>query len=307
MIAEILTLVATVATAAVVIRARGVVQHTTLRLAWTWSTIAALAWCIAAGASLVGSSSVIGQLWYVAAVVTLCPWIAVLGARRPTVRVWNWFVVLPLLAVLLWPVALCWMPRGPDRLALAAPHVIGFALVLVMGTGNYLGTRFTGLAVLTCMSEGLLLMWLTTDAPSGERPWLAAVPAIVLFQGVLTTISSKAPRRDSSGWNRLWVDFCNTFGIVWANRIAERVNAEAAKAHWTVRLQPQGFVSADPAMPADLQRNASQIDHTMRWLLRRFVDDEWIDRRLQAQVAPGLNDGGSLAGNDSIEASSTWS
>ena len=26
------------------------------------------------------------SLWYTAAVVTLCPWIAVLGARRPTVR-----------------------------------------------------------------------------------------------------------------------------------------------------------------------------------------------------------------------------
>jgi len=105
----------------------------------------------------------------------------------------------------------------------------------------------------------------------------------------------------------LWTNFRDTFGIVWANRIAERVNAEAAKGDWAARLQPHGFVSVDPGRPVDLLVNAEQIDHTMRWLLRRFVDDEWINRRLQAQAAPGLNDGGSLAGKDSIDVSSTMS
>jgi hypothetical protein len=238
-------------------------------------------------------------------VVTLCPWIAVLGARRPTVRVWNWFVVVPLLAVLLWPVALCWMPRGPDRLTLAVPHLLGFALVLLMGTGNYLGTRFTAVAVMTCLAEGLLLLSLRSEAEAGEHAWLTAVAAIVLFQGVLSAVYSRASTRDRAGWNRLWTDFRSTFGMVWANRVAERVNAEAAKGRWAVRLQPQGFVSVDPKLPADVETDGVEIEHTLRWLLRRFVDDEWIAARISAQAAPGLNEGGSLAGNDSIDASST--
>jgi hypothetical protein len=307
MIAQILTFVATVATAVMVIRARGAVRHTSLTSAWIWAVIAALAWCIAAGVSVFSSSAVTGQLWYVAAVVTLCPWIAVLGARRPTVRVWNWFVVLPLLAVLLWPVALCWMPRGPDRLTLATPHLIGFALVLMMGLGNFLGTRFSALAVMTGLAEGLLLIGLTSDTVPGGRPTLIGVTAIVLFQGVLTAVHSRTTQPGTSSWNRLWTDFRDTFGIVWANRIAERVNAEAAKGAWSVRLQPEGFVGIEPGVPPDLTRNASQIDHTLRWLLRRFVDEEWIAGRIPPQADPGVNDGGSLAGNDSIEASSTSS
>jgi hypothetical protein len=84
----------------------------------------------------------------------------------------------------------------------------------------------------------------------------------------------------SSAWDGLWRDFRNTFGIVWANRIAERVNAEAAKGGWSVRLQPFGFVSTNPGAPVDLTIDAAKVDHTMRWLLRRFVDDEWIDARI---------------------------
>ncbi|MFO1092104.1 MAG: hypothetical protein U0992_02170 [Planctomycetaceae bacterium] len=26
--------------------------------------------------------------------------------------------------------------------------------------------------------------------------------------------------------------------------------------------------------------DAARVDHTLRWLLRRFVDDAWIDQRL---------------------------
>ncbi len=312
MIAQIITVVATVATASLIVRARSAVRETTLTTAWGWAVLGACSWCVVAVASLAidPAASAIGQLWYVAAVLTLCPWIAVLGARRPTVRVWNWFVVLPLVAVLLWPVALCWMPRGPDRLILETPHRLGFGLALVMGLGNYLGTRFTLQAVTTALAVAMLFAAIDAHraAPNSGAGFMA-VGACSLFSAVLSAAAMGDRRTNgATGWNGLWRDFRNTFGIVWANRIAERVNSEAAKAGWSVRLQPSGFVSVSPGQPADFSRDAAQVDHTLRWLLRRFVDDAWINRRLKLdQLAPGLYEGGSLAGNDSMDASSTAS
>lgn len=104
-------------------------------------------------------SGIADQLWYGVSVVALCPWIAVLGAQRPGVRVWNAFVLIPLIAVLMWPAATLWF-RGhvPADFRLELPMVIGYGLVLVMGAGNYLGTAFAPAATLVIASQILLLV-----------------------------------------------------------------------------------------------------------------------------------------------------
>jgi len=308
MIAQITSLVATVATVVMVLQARPAVRFTNLTAAWVWAVIAAASWSIASAASffLTPVDSILGQLWYLAAVLTLCPWISVLGARHPTVRVWNWFVIAPLIAVLLWPVALSWAPVG-SQLVLSTPQLVGFGLVLVMGMGNYVGTRFTILACLTLLSELILIASLDPRSSSDQSTWFRAMAATILVCGVMMATRFTVSTGDGGGWNGLWRDFRDAFGIVWANRIAARVNAEAVKGNWTVRLHSDRFVSATPGTPVSLTRDAGQIDHTMRWLLRRFVDEEWINARVWTYAAPGLKEGGSLAGNDSIEASSTLS
>ncbi|QDT53616.1 hypothetical protein Pan44_16390 [Caulifigura coniformis] len=310
MIAQIITFVATLATTWLVVVLQPAVCGTTLTTAWMWAVTASVSWAVAAGASVMmgPGASAVGQLWYVAAVLTLCPWIAVLGARRPTVRVWNGFVIVPLIAVLLWPVALCWMPRGPDRLILETPHLVGFGLVLVMGTGNFLGTRFVLIALMTMIAEILLIVSLGKD-PGGANAAAYRVIAVALVMlPIASAIMNVRPRAiGPRTWNDVWNDFRDRFGIVWANRLADRVNAEARKENWDVRLQPQGFVSTTPGAAVNFSAHWRQIDHTLRWLLRRFVDDEWINCRVPSQVVPGLNDGGSLAGKDSIDASSTLS
>src|ERR1044072_45609 len=48
MIAQIITLVATVATAVLMILARPAVRHTTLTTAWGWTVVAVASWCVAA-------------------------------------------------------------------------------------------------------------------------------------------------------------------------------------------------------------------------------------------------------------------
>ncbi|HVJ68940.1 MAG TPA: hypothetical protein VM510_13205 [Caulifigura sp.] len=284
MIAQIITLVATLALVLLLVQFRSAVAHTTLTAAWIWSVIAAASWSLAAGASLALGpvAAATGQLWYVAAVLTLCPWIAVLGARRPTVRVWNWFVVVPLVAVLLWPVALCWMPRGPDRLVLEAPHLVGFGLVLMMGTGNYWGTRFLLISLMTAVSEFLIVLSLASERAAMDVVVSRLIAMGLMIWPITAEMMNFRRSRDTEAWSRLWQDFRDTFGIVWANRIAERVNAEAVKGNWSVRLQPMEFVATTPGQSPKFDLDAAAIEQTVRWLLRRFVDDEWINARLDA-------------------------
>jgi hypothetical protein len=190
---------------------------------------------------------------------------------------------------------------------LSTPHLVGVGLVLVMGLGNYVGTRFTILACLTLLSELIVIASLGPRLATGQAAWLRATAAAIQVSGVLLARFSVSRRDEAPGWNRLWQDFRNAFGIVWANRIAGRVNLEAAKANWGVRLHSDRFVSVSPGAPPAIARDGEQINQTMRWLLRRFVDDEWVNGRLSSYAAPGLNDGGSLAGKESIDASSTVS
>ncbi|MBX3443152.1 MAG: hypothetical protein KF774_12170 [Planctomyces sp.] len=260
---------------------RRVTDGTTLGTAWRWMLGAAVAWFAAAlFEALAGPvAPATAHAWYAASVLALCPWIAVLGARRPVVRVWNWFVLAPLAAVLMWPVAVCWMPRGPTHPPLETPTLIGFGVVSVMGFGNYLGTRFALSAALSAAAVWMALMSTSRGAGSGEG--LRSLACLALLAAAMLAVR-RAPRVPTAAfaWDRVWRDVRDTFGMVWANRLTERVNAQAARDGWTSRLTPDGFVAADPARPADLERDLPRIDHTSRWLLQRFVDDAWIDARL---------------------------
>lgn len=131
-------------------------------LSGLWRLVGAgwLAWGVAGAASLVFdlSAGAIDLLWYSVAVLLLLPPIAVLGARRPIDRVWPWFVLLPLAGVFAWPV-LSALGRGrlPVTWNIEAPMLMAYALVLVMGAGNYLGLRQTLPAILWIASLALLV------------------------------------------------------------------------------------------------------------------------------------------------------
>jgi hypothetical protein len=63
------------------------------------------------------------------------------------------------------------------------------------------------------------------------------------------------------------------------------VNETAINEQWPARLEFHGLVWHDPDTAA-ITRDAAlaRFDHTIRWLLRRFVDPEWIDERLCSPV-----------------------
>jgi hypothetical protein len=275
--------------ACILFRVREAVWQTSLKNAWRGMSAGILAWTIVWLFDAVLSSpapATADVLWYCVAVLLLCPPIFVLGARRPVARVWGWFVVLPLVLVFAGPAVVAWTAgRGFPVLELELPVTIAYALVTFMGAGNYVGTRYTLAAV--CYAVSLLLLaasvseitpaWLPSDQAC--RGWATILVGAAFGEAWRT--SRRRPALNSR-FDRVWRDFRNWFGIVWARRVQVRVNEAAASQNWPVHLELHGFAARAGSEKAALttEQAAPQIEHTLRWLLRRFVDDDWIGRRL---------------------------
>ena len=229
--------------------------------------------------------------WYFAAVVLLCPGIAVLGARRPGASVWALFVLLPLVLVLMWPaVASFQVARPAEPIEIEVPALVGFGLVLIMSGGNYFGTRYTMSMFYYAGAIVLLVVPMSVATPDFflER----STSRFIASLGFLLAISetnrrSKAEADDEiSLLDVLWFDFMDSFGMVWAKRVMDRVNESARREKWAMHLELHGFVPIAESPSADeLLHTEKRIEHTFRWLLKRFVDPEWIDARLQEPTA----------------------
>lgn len=254
---------------------------TTLATAWWCGVIALVGWSFAAFVPL---NPLAGHVWYWIALLTLLPFVAILGARRPIVRAWPWFVLVPLCLVLCLPsISTLW--RGTHLpLRLETPTVAGFAVVLTMGVGNYLFTRLAVPALLI----GVAIGWLVY--PSTEFGFQAGASLIdcVYFSGltlgfaaVIGHYSMKRRVAASSPHEQLWIDFRNAYGIVWTKRVMDRVNWTATEENWPLRLDLFGFVwTMADASDAEREQTIVRLETTFRWLLKRFVDEAWIDERL---------------------------
>ena len=286
---------------------RGIQQarETTLRSTQIWIILVVSTWAAAWLFDLclqIITPAAADHVWYTVAVLSLSPPIAVLGARRPGTRVWNWFILLPMWLVLGWPVAAVWLQGGEVHgIQLETPQLIAFCLVLVMGIGNYCGTSYTLSALAYGVSVAALVLSMSIDSPtwmsnrSLTRFWCTIIMVAAVF--FIRFVKRRTP---NTRFDRLWFDFFDTFGIVWGRRIQDRVNHIARKEGLLFRLELDGFVTREPfaqsrsgltsdagSLPAE---NASpstmpaeaRMEHLLRWLLRRFVDPAWIDRRLES-------------------------
>lgn len=267
-------------------------RGTTLVTAACWAGLGLLAAC---GAALLERNmghnrpALSDFAWYASAVVLLCPGIAVLGARRPGAAAWSWFVLLPLVLVLLWPaVASTSLQNSSSPLELETPAIVAFGVVLVMAGGNYFGTRYTGPVLLYVLAVGLLAGCRSPVTSEFLPPsaWCHLISSALLSLAAgwawLRTRALAETDGDSKEGNldRLWQDFVDAFGIVWARRVLERVNQSAAHEKWCGRLHLDGF-EWDAGVSADgRERTVRRLEHTLRWLLKRFADAPWIDRRI---------------------------
>lgn len=225
-----------------------------------------------------------GHLWYLVGVAALCPLVAVLGARRPVDRVWPAFVLLPLFLVLGLPAISSFWRGTPAPLQLETPTVVGFAIVLVMGAGNYLFTRLSLPVSLLAAGIALLVYPLTEFGTATNRSPVDSAGYAGVCLGLAAASAFVLMRRRNDGLpphERLWVDFRNAFGIVWAKRVMDRINWTAREEGWPARLDFAGLVWTQDAPGEDEKRRTiDRLTDTFRWLLKRFVDEAWIDRRL---------------------------
>ena len=283
-----------VAALPLLVRALRRVRSTTLRSAGWW---AVGAWGVWLSAWVVAELAPDyhqpwGELlWYLAGLSALCPFVAVLGAKRPGVRVWPWFVLLPLVLVFTLPVtAAAWPFPAGGVVRVPLPLMIGFAVVLLMGAGNYVGTRYAVSSGLAAVGICLVIGPLSDAAPAGlnamgeARLWGTGCAAAAVL---LAARQSSRPTAARSPLERLWFDYRDTYGIVWARRLLERVNQRAEVEGWNWRLSDNGFVPVAAGSPESGEATTApeadaRIEHTFRWLIRRFADPEWIDARLAA-------------------------
>jgi hypothetical protein len=265
-------------------------RGTALEPAWPWVGVVWLTWMIVPVVTIETSplSGWAGVLWYFAAVLALAPPIAVLGARRPTLRVWTWFVLAPLVLVFTWPLLPLLHGGGePSAFSLEAPVLVGYALVLAMGAGNYLGLRFS-LSALLWMAGLLLVVLPLCPATAGWAPGvqsgrmcgslcLAAAGWIADRQ-----VAARDSRRSGPSFDRVWGDFRDLFGIVWARRVQERFNDEACRKGLPIRLGIHGLQCVGGDVPAGGfdEPSLAAAEASLRWLLQKFVDPDWIEARL---------------------------
>jgi hypothetical protein len=278
-------IVALVVGLSVLLARRRVIEQTTLVSAWWWALAAVVAWSgveLAAGLSLT-PSSMSTLLRYGAVTLSFCPVIALLGAKRPQHGAWN-FVVASLWAIVALPAAENLLLRRGISITVGEARGWFLWILILLGPINFVPTRF--------WLPSLLLAAGQAAALAGVLPVLRGIAgssqsAIGL---VLVTVAiaaawqiSRRQSRGASAYDRLWLDFRDAFGLLWALRVQERVNALTRQEGWDLELCWPGFVRRSSG--EQLQTIDSSIEPALRTslksLLRRFVSSEWIESRLR--------------------------
>ncbi len=255
---------------------------TTLVAPWCWSlaalaavAVSAMAIAIAAGAP---RAEWVMPLRFAAAMTTFCPLMALLGAKRPQDRAWQ-FIVFSLWIVLSLPSFEWLLFGGVEEIH---PARFWFLVVLTLiGATNGLTTRYWPSGLLFAVGQlALLAPFLTSGhVPLPEEVTGSLGLSAMVLAWVLVALGLPPARRASNPLDRVWRDFRDLYGVVWAMRIAERINASATMYSWPVRLDWRGFRDRETDQPVAEVPEA--VVESLRSLLRRFVSPEWIAARLE--------------------------
>jgi hypothetical protein len=212
---------------------------------------------------------------YLVAAGSFCPMMAVMGAKRPQDRGWQW-IVLSLWVVLAIPVAqhFLFASGQPFQVFAGWPLVLGVLLALELL--NYLPTRHAGSALLVAGAQWMLvgdsLDWTAFERFGATISAWLLLAAIGLAWIVRREARAQHPREENlSAATQRWLSFRDSFGAFWALRVLQRMNQTAEVKNWPVRLDWSGF----RALP---DRNDSaptaELNQSLQTLLRRFMQNE---------------------------------
>lgn len=279
------------------------IRATTLFAPWCWLLVTL--WSIALTHTLGGDSQQITdrhsglsperllesarqQYWieaiqFAAHALVFCPFMSLLGARRPQNKMWE-FIVFSLWLILILP-AFETMLLHPGQLPDTQGIRAWFMLILIgVSALNIVLSRFWISGILIGASQFLLVNpnlpnWTHLNYSHAMEAGLSL--AIVSF--LIAFIQPKPDRSRIREEDRVWLDYRDMFGGMWALRIKERINQSAVMYDWDLRLTWAGFVTADGLeLPEELPEGTQQVLHQHFYnLMRKFVARDWINIRLK--------------------------
>ncbi len=251
---------------------RGMIRlgGTTLVAPCIWALISTLSLLVVALLAIFSDAP-----WFAAVATTFCPLMAVLGAKRPQDKGWQW-VVGTLWVVLVWPAGQAVLLRSND-LDLFVAWKLFLVGLIALGPLNYLPTRNWLASLLVAAGQIALLrnyLW-TTQAeftewllPVGVGCFLSAA-LIVTWQCRQTMPSETDAPHSLDAYTRQWLAFRDAYGAFWALRIQRRLNETAELRHWPIRLAWHGFEG--PADESPTAEQFAELEQTTQTLWRRFM------------------------------------
>jgi len=213
-------------------------------------------------------------------VSTFCPLMAVLGAKRPQNRGWQW-IVLSLWIVMTIPAIQSQLSDSATGLVLPGIWQGFLWLLIAMGLLNYLPTRHWIAAMpfaagqVALLSEYLLPKRRTDEAFVSWGYFLLAAAAAIVWLQSLQARSVKideGPGAEQLAVQlRRWLRFRDGWGAFWTARLMARVNQTAEIQDWPMRLWPSGFKAVDESQPVEVTEElAASVKKTLEALLWRF-------------------------------------
>jgi hypothetical protein len=231
----------------------------------TWALVAWIAWILTLPMEPPGTRA--GPWTYLALALTGCASVAVLGARRPGVAMWN-AVVVALLAVELLPWAESVVRQ--DDLHFDGLRMASLAGAIAIGVLNYLPTRYLPSALLVgvgCACEWIRF-WNAEDGTFQVVDYLgrSALGAAPIAGWFFARLLQKSKLNE---FDRCWIDFRDRFGVVWGQRLREQFNQAAHHAGHPVRLSWQGLRRQQTGQAID-QIELNELLQLLQALMKRF-------------------------------------
>lgn len=251
-------------------------RGTTLVAPWGWCGAALALVCGVELAAPWCGPTALDPWRFVAGCATCCPTVAVLGAKRPQDRAW-WVIVATLAFMLALPALENWALQPGQRLEMGDARgwfllgLVGFGVAQQLPTAHAMSGLLLGAGQL-----GLLHSHLPGLGRLAWPEWWERGAPVALLAALAW--ASRPRRRAADAWDQAWLDFRDSFGMVWGLRIAERINAAARAGGWGWELTWSGWrLTDEPRLEAVSTADIESARRTtLTALLRRFVAPDWL-------------------------------
>ena len=271
---------------AVLLWKRAALRGTTLLGGWWWLLAAVVA-------PLLGEVFVHFGPWearsgwtepfrFCLAMLVFCPVMAVLGAKRPHHRAWQ-FIVASLWVVLILPAAEKFFLQGGQAMQMTETRKWFLVVLIFVTSSNYLITRFWLSSLLWSAASiafcGPYLPMVSWQLEPGT--WQLGG---IMF-GALAVVAVLPVRTPSLAlsWDARWLCFRDAFGTLWGLRIVERMQALAEQYQWSFRLTWWGWHDTEGAALTEFpSQDVPTVRQSWENLMRRFVDDTWLPSESEA-------------------------